>query len=243
VSTTLPQDSLILALDTPDADHALGLVRAVGDGVGAYKIGLELVHAAGPGIFARARDAGARRLFYDAKLYDIPNTVAGACRVIGGWGLWMVNVHALAGLATMRAARQAVDESAARAGVPAPLLIALTLLTGLDEAAVRDELGLTGGSAANVVRLAALAQQAGLDGVVTSPHEVAAVRQECGPGFKIVTPGIRPAGSDAGDQRRIATPGEAMRAGADYLVIGRAVTGAQDPRAAAEAVLSEALAA
>lgn len=235
-----PPNPLILALDTPDTEHALSLIRSVGDNVGAYKIGLELVHAGGHGILTRARDAGARRIFYDAKLCDIPNTVAGACRVIGEWGVWMLTVHALGGLTSMQAARNAVDEGAARAGVPPPLLIGITLLTSLDDAVARDELGLSGGVAGNVVRLAALARQAGLDGVVTSPHEAAAVRRECGPGFAIVTPGIRPAGTDAGDQKRFATPAQALASGADYLVIGRAVTAAREPREAAQALLEEA---
>jgi orotidine-5'-phosphate decarboxylase len=230
---------LILALDTPDVEQALHLIQSVGDAAGAYKIGLELVHAGGHQILARARDAGARRIFYDAKLCDIPNTVAGACRVIGGWGVWMLNVHALGGLAVMRAARQAVDEGAARAGLLPPLLIGVTLLTSLDDAMAQDELGLKGSVAENVVRLSALARQAGLDGVVASPHEAAAVRRECGPGFVIVTPGIRPAGTKAEDQRRFTTPAEALANGADYLVVGRAVTAAREPREAALALLAE----
>jgi orotidine-5'-phosphate decarboxylase len=241
VPEKLSHNPLVLALDAPDADDALRLIRSVGEGVGAYKIGLELSHAAGSSIFARARDAGAQRIFYDPKLSDIPNTVAGACRVIGGWGLWMLSVHTLSGLAAMRAAREAADEGAARADVRPPLLIGITLLTSLDESAVRDELGLSGGLAANVVRLAGLARQAGMDGVVASPHEAAAIRRECGPEFLIVTPGIRPAGAAAGDQKRFAAPAQALQAGADYLVVGRAVTGAADPRLAADALLAEAL--
>jgi orotidine-5'-phosphate decarboxylase len=237
------RNPFILPLDTPNAERALEWVRALGDTVGAFKVGLELVHAAGPDVFARVREAGAERIFYDAKLCDIPNTVAGACRVIGAWGLWMVNIHTLGGVAMMRAAREALQEGAGRTGVPPPLAIGVTLLTSLDEAAVEQELGLQGGMAAHVVRLAALAQQAGLDGVVASPHEAAAIRQECGPGFVIVTPGIRPAGAAHGDQRRVATPAQALAAGADYLVVGRALTASEDPRAAAQALLTEALAA
>lgn len=237
------RNPLILPLDLPDRDRALAMIREVRDGVGAYKIGLELVHAAGIGIIAEAREAGAERVFYDAKLCDIPNTVAGACRVIGGWGVWMLTVHTLGGLAMMRAAREAVREGAARAGVPPPHVVGVTLLTSLDEPAVTDELGLSGGLAANVLRLAARARQAALDGVVASPQEAAAIRRECGPEFLIVTPGIRPAGVDSGDQRRVATPAQALAAGADYLVVGRALTGAGDLRAAAAALLAEARAA
>ncbi len=237
------QNPLIVPLDLPDAEQALTLVRELHKHVSAFKIGLELMHAAGPGIFARARDAGAERIFYDAKLCDIPNTVAGACRVIGDWGIWMVNVHALGGVAMMTAAREAAWEGATRAGVAPPLVIAVTLLTSLDEAVIAGELGLRDGMAASVLGLARLAQQAGLDGVVASAHEAAAIRRECGPEFLIVTPGIRPAGAAAGDQRRVATPAEALAAGADFLVVGRALTGASDRPAAAAALLAEALAA
>ncbi len=233
------RNPIILPLDLPDPERATAIVGELQEHVGAFKVGLELIHAAGPAIFPRLRQAGARRLFYDAKLYDIPNTVAGACRVIGGWGLWMLNVHALGGRAMMQAAREAVREGADRAGVPPPHLIAVTLVTSLDEAAARDELGLHGGLSANVLRLAVLAREAGLDGVVASSHEAAAIRRECGPNFLIVTPGIRPPGAAAGDQRRVATPAEALAAGADYLVIGRALTGASDPRTAAAALLME----
>jgi orotidine-5'-phosphate decarboxylase len=243
VSDTQRHNPFILPLDTPDVERALGWVRSLGDAVGAFKVGLELVHAAGPGIFARVREAGAERIFYDAKLCDIPNTVAGACRVIGAWRLWMVNVHTLGGAAMMRAAREALHEGAARAGVKPPLAIGVTLLTSLDEVAVEHELGLQGEMSAHVVRLASLAREAGLDGVVASPNEAAAIRQECGPGFLIVTPGIRPEGAARGDQRRVATPAQALAAGADYLVVGRALTTSENPRAAAQALLTEALAA
>jgi orotidine-5'-phosphate decarboxylase len=234
---------LILPLDVPDGDRALDMVRELRGSVGAFKIGLELIHAAGMEIIPKARDAGAERIFYDAKLCDIPNTVAGACRVIGGWGVWMLTVHTLSGAAAMRAAREAVQEGATRAGMAPPLVVGVTLLTSLDEAAVRDELGMAGSPADNVLRLASFAREVGLDGVVASPHEAAAIRRECGPEFLIVTPGIRPAGTAVGDQRRVATPAEAIAAGADYLVVGRALTAAPDPRAAAAALLAEALAA
>jgi len=243
LTQTPERNPIILPLDVPDAERALALVRQFRGSVGAFKIGLELFHAAGPAIFASAREAGAGQIFYDAKLCDIPNTVAGACRVIGGWGLWMLTVHTLGGRAMMTTARVAAHEGAARAGVAPPLVIGITLLTSLDEAAARDELGLSGGVHENAVRLAGEARAAGLDGVVASPQEAAAIRHECGAGFVIVTPGIRPAGADPGDQRRVATPAQAIAAGADYLVVGRALTTAADPLAAARAVLAEALAA
>ncbi len=243
MTTSGCHNPLILPLDLPDAIQAAGMVRQLEGAVGAFKLGMELFHAAGPAIIPELRDAGAERIFYDGKLCDIPNTVAGACRVIGGWGVWMVTVHALGGVRMMRAAREALHEGAARAGVAPPLVVGVTLLTSLDEGEVRDELGLGGSMDRSIVRLAALARSAGLDGAVASPREVAAIRRECGPGFVVVTPGIRPAGGAVGDQRRVATAAEALAAGADYLVVGRALTGALDPAAAARALLAEARAA
>jgi orotidine-5'-phosphate decarboxylase len=243
VTTPGRGNPLVLPLDLADPASAVASVRELREEVGAFKIGLELFHAAGPAIFGDLREAGAERLFYDGKLCDIPNTVAGAARSIGGWGVWMVTVHTLGGLRMMRAAREALHEGAARAGVPPPLVVGVTLLTSLDEAEVRDEVGLMGSMAGHIVRLAAMARQAGLDGAVCSPHEATAIRSECGPEFVIVTPGIRPAGAAARDQRRVATPAQALAAGADYLVVGRALTGAENRSAAARALLAEALAA
>jgi orotidine-5'-phosphate decarboxylase len=237
------RNPLVLPLDLPDRTRALAVIGEMRESVGAFKIGLELFHAAGPGIFADARAAGAQRVFYDPKLCDIPNTVAGAGRVIGGWGVWMATVHAMGGVRMMRAAREAMHEGAARAGLKPPLVVGITVLTSLDESELQNEVGLEGDLAANVVRLAVLARGAGLDGVVCSPREAAAVRRECGDGFLIVTPGIRPAGREVGDQRRVATPAQALSDGADYLVVGRALTEASDPRAAAHGLLAEARAA
>jgi orotidine-5'-phosphate decarboxylase len=243
VTTGPDRNPLLLPLDLADIRRARATVRELRDEVGAFKIGLELFHAGGPSLFGDLREAGARRIFYDGKLCDIPHTVAGACRVIGGWGVWMVTVHTLGGLRMMQAAREALHEGAARAGMVPPLVVGVTLLTSLDDEEVQGELGLPGSMAGHVVRLAALARQAGLDGAVASPHEAAAIRRECGPQFVIVTPGIRPAGADTADQRRVATPAQALAAGADYLVVGRALTGASDPVAAARALLAEARAA
>src|SRR5216684_2679199 len=142
VTTLARHNPLVLPLDLPDPARALGMVHELREEVGAFKIGLELFHATGPAIFGDLRQAGAERLFYDAKLCDIPNTVAGACRVIGGWGVWMVTVHTLGGRRMMQAAREALHEGAARAGVVPPLVVGVTLLTSLDDREVRDELGL-----------------------------------------------------------------------------------------------------
>ena len=229
-------ERIILALDTADPAQAEAWVRQTAGAVGAYKVGMELFHAAGPGIFAQLRGAGADRLFYDGKFCDIPNTVAGVSRVAAGYGVWLFNVHALGGTAMMRAAREAAHSAAAG---ERPLVIAVTLLTSLSQDVVGHELGLLGSVAENVVRLAQLAQEAGLDGVVASPQEVEAIRAACGPDFLIVTPGVRPAGADVQDQKRVATPGQAIRSGADYLVLGRAITQAPDPRAAAESIAEE----
>jgi orotidine-5'-phosphate decarboxylase len=163
-------------------------------------------------------------IFYDAKLYDIPNTVAGAAAAAGRLGLSMLNAHTLGGVAMMQAAKEAAARGAAEAGFPAPLVIGVTIVTSLGDREVRDELGIPEPAAEAALRLAVLAKEAGLDGVVCSVHEVQEIKRRCGTNFVTVTPGIRPAGSAAGDQARVATPAQARAAGADYLVIGRPVT-------------------
>ncbi len=225
---------ILVALDVPTSDEAVSLVRALSRSVGGFKVGLELFHAEGPGIFARLRDAGAERILYDGKFNDIPNTVARAVRAVAQHGLWLLNVHTMAGRATLEAARTAAEEGARANGLPRPRVLGVTVLTSLDAAALRDEVGIPGQVQDIVVRLARLAQSAGLDGVIASPLEAAAVRAACGRGFMIVTPGVRAAARH--DQRRVATPRDTLRAGADYLVIGREITGAGDPSAAAAAI-------
>lgn len=227
-----PRERIIVALDVPTADEALALAERVGEHVGAFKVGLELINAAGFEVLRELNRRG--RVFYDAKFHDIPNTVAGAMRAVGGLGLWMVNVHASGGSAMLRAASDAVAEAD-----PRPLVIAVTVLTSIDAATLREELGVDAEPVKQVVRLAKLAQKAGLDGVVASPLEAAAIRQQCGPEFVIVTPGVRPRWAATGDQRRVTTPAEAVANGADYLVIGRPITAADDPAAAARRILEE----
>lgn len=227
---------IILPLDVDTADKAVALVEALKDDVGAFKVGLELVNSAGITIFDRVREAGAARVFYDCKFHDIPNTVAGASRAAARMGVWMMNVHCSGGLAMMKAARDAATETAAGLGLERPLVIGVTLLTSIDQRALTEEMMVPGTVAGYVVRMAKLAKEAGLDGVVASPHEIRLIREACGSEFAIVTPGVRPVGADVGDQMRVMTPGEAVRLGSDYLVIGRPITAAPDPVAVARAI-------
>lgn len=228
---------VLVALDTSDTDTAVTQARAVRDSVDGVKLGLEFFTANGPS-GVRAVAAEGQPLFLDLKFHDIPNTVAGAVRAATRLAPFMVNVHAAGGGAMLHAAAEAAREAAEEAGIARPLVIAVTVLTSLgadDLAAV----GVPGAVGDQVRRLADLAQRCGLDGVVCSPREIAALRRQCGPGFVLVVPGIRPAWAAAGDQKRIMTPGEAASQGADYLVIGRPITGAADPAAAARRIAAE----
>lgn len=230
----LPHERILVALDVDTQDAALLLARTLGKHVGGVKVGLELVNAAGFDIFARLQDAGATRIFYDAKFHDIPNTVAGAVRAAAKRGVWMVNVHASGGRAMLEAARQA-----AHTVETPPLLIAVTVLTSIGQETLNHDLHVPGTVGEQVEHLAQLSRDAGADGVVASPQEVTRIRAACGPNFLTVIPGVRPAGVAAYDQARTATPAAAVRDGADYLVVGRAITGAPDPVQAAEAIAQE----
>ena len=186
-------------------------------------------------IFERLRAVNpSLRIFYDAKFHDIPNTVAGAVRAASRYRPWMLNIHASGGRAMMEAAVEAAHQSE-----EPPLVIAVTVLTSLDQSVLSDELGVTRLLSDHVVALAKAAQQAGCDGVVASPREIASIKAACGRDFLVVTPGVRPAGSAIGDQKRVTTPCEAVTAGANYIVIGRPITAAPDPAAALRAVLEE----
>jgi orotidine-5'-phosphate decarboxylase len=223
---------IFVALDTPDVSRALAIARAVKPHVGGLKVGLEFISALGPDAVRRIVEVGLP-VFADTKFHDIPNTVAGAARAIALLGVGLFNVHASGGEAMMRAAAEAIADVH-----PRPLLIAVTVLTSLDDAALVS-VGQRGPSAAQVERLAALAKASGLDGVVCSAHEIASVRKVAGADFLTVVPGIRPAGSAVGDQRRVMTPAETLAAGADVLVIGRPITAAADPGKAAQAIAQE----
>lgn len=216
---------IYVGLDTPDLDHAEALARAVKPHVGGLKLGLEFFMANGPDGVRRMGRVGLP-IFLDVKLHDIPNTVAGALKSLSVLDLAIVNVHAGGGLAMMQAARAVRP--------PGAKLIAVTVLTSLDEADLAS-VGVAGAPSAQVLRLAALAREAGLDGVVASAHEVAALKAEW-PTGQLVIPGIRPAGAALGDQKRVMTPAEALAAGATVLVIGRPITAAADPASAAAAI-------
>lgn len=222
---------LIVALDTPSLDEAMRLVDRLGDAAGFYKVGLELFTSVGPAA-VRALVEREKRIFLDLKMHDIPNTVGRAAKAACELGVDLLTIHAAGGAAMIRAAKEAVGDRTSLLGVTVLTSIAeddLTSLWGRGVDSVSEE----------VLRLAELAREAGADGVVSAAAEAASVRARVGEGFLIVVPGIRLEGSDRQDQKRVATPGYAVRAGADYLVIGRAVTGASDPAAALQAVIAE----
>jgi orotidine-5'-phosphate decarboxylase len=232
------KDRIIVALDTDSTGSALATVNALSGEVGMFKVGMELFPRGGPELLRRIREAGFD-VFLDLKFHDIPNTVAGAAREATRLGVLMFNVHASGGRAMMRAAAEGATAAAKELGVRRPIVLAVTVLTSLDRAALSRELSVAASIESHVLHLTRLAAEAGLDGCVASPNEIAALRADRGPKWVIVTPGVRPAGSATGDQSRIATPRAAAGAGADYLVVGRPITAAPDPARAADAVLRE----
>ena len=230
-------NQILAALDVDTAEAAYALADQLRGVVGGFKIGSRLFTSHGPSVVETLVARG-DRVFLDLKFHDIPNTVAGAVAAATRLGVWMVNVHASGGHAMMRAACEAADAESARFSRPRPLVIAVTMLTSLSEETI-GEIGVAGAMAAQVGRLAVLAQSAGLDGVVASAQEIALIRNRCGKTFEIVTPGIRGTSDDKGDQRRTMTAAEALSAGASYLVVGRPIIAAADPRAAAERIDAE----
>jgi orotidine-5'-phosphate decarboxylase len=230
-------DQLLVALDVDTASAARALADSLRDVVGGFKVGSRLFTSHGPSIVEELVSRG-DRIFLDLKFHDIPNTVAGAVGAATRLGVWMVNVHAWGGMDMMRAAREAAHAEAARRSRQPPIVIAVTVLTSLGEA-VLPEIGIHDRLDDQVVRLAALARSAGLDGVVAAAREIPLIRRRCGKSFAIVTPGIRGAGDDKGDQARTLSAPEALAAGANYLVVGRPIIAAPDPRAAAERIVTE----
>jgi orotidine-5'-phosphate decarboxylase len=229
-------DQLIVALDVDTAAEARVLADRLRGVAGGFKIGSRLFTSHGPSIVEELASRG-DRVFLDLKFHDIPNTVAGAVRAATRLGAWMLNVHASGGTAMLLAAREAADREAARASRPPPLVIAVTVLTSLNDTTL-GEIGFSSRVPDLVERLAQLTKSAGLDGVVASPLETSLIRNQCGSGFVIVTPGIRGASDEQGDQRRTMTAAEALLAGATYIVVGRPIIAAADPRAAAETIVA-----
>lgn len=229
---------LYCSIDTVQIDHAMALAAAMQRAECGIKLGLEFFNANGPdGVREVRRSYPDLSLFIDLKYHDIPNTVAGAMRGIAPLEPDFINVHASGGLEMMRQAREALLEASDKVGGVPPKILGVTILTSLDEAAL-EQSGFRPGLADRVAQLASLTRQAGLDGVVCSAHEIERIRAECGAGFTLMVPGIRPSGSAVGDQKRVMAPEEALQKGADHLVIGRPITQADDPAGAASAILA-----
>jgi orotidine-5'-phosphate decarboxylase len=226
------RENLIVALDVADQEKARALVRELGETVSFYKVGKELFTAAGPSVVRDLAAAG-KRVFLDLKFHDIPNTVAGAVRTASSLGVSLLTVHAAGGSRMLRAAAEAAAQSEAR-----PIVLAVTVLTSL-AADDLEEIGVSGSVEAQVLRLAGLAIHAGCGGIVASAQEAACLRSSFGAAFTLVTPGIRPAGGIAADQARVVTPEDAIRAGANYLVVGRPISAADNPKEAARAIIRQ----
>lgn len=229
---------LILALDTSSAGDARRLIEEMREFVGIFKVGLELFSSAGPDFLEELHREGIP-VFFDGKFMDIPNTVARATEAVVRRGVFMFNVHASGGAKMMRAAAEAAARVSDENALKRPLSLAVTVLTSLGEAELKDELGIPAAVEDQVVRLALLAKESGMDGVVASAAEVLPLRAALGPDFVLVTPGVRPSWAAANDQVRVVTPAEAMSLGSDYVVVGRPITAAADRRDAARRVLEE----
>ncbi|MYE88484.1 orotidine-5'-phosphate decarboxylase [Candidatus Poribacteria bacterium] len=234
----MSQNQLIVALDVENLSAADHLVTTLSDHVKWFKVGNQLFTTAGPAAVKLLLDAK-KNIFLDLKFHDIPNTVAGAVASSIEIGAHMINMHASGGLEMMRAAAESAEKQASELGIPRPTLLGVTILTSVNEADFQRGSGTSRRLEDQVAYLAELSQRAGLDGVVASPLEIGLIRRVCGDDFVIVTPGVRPAWAVSNDQQRVMTPAEAIDAGADYIVVGRPITAADDPRDAARRILQE----
>ncbi len=234
----LLKNPLIIALDVNTLEEAESLADRLSPYAGGFKVGMQLYNSVGPEVVRRLCQKNVP-VFVDLKLHDIPNTVAGAVSVLTRHGAAILNVHAAGGMDMMRAAVKAAHGEAARAAIVPPLVVAVTILTSISQDVFNLEIGFTGSIWERAAKWAVLAKEAGLDGVVASPLEIVPIRKACGEDFVIITPGVRPAGAAADDQKRTMTPSEAVRQGATYLVVGRPITAAPDPVSAAKSILEE----
>ena len=234
----MSQNQLIVALDVGNLAAANQLVATLSDEVTWFKIGKELFTAVGPGSVKLLLEAK-KNIFLDLKFHDIPNTVAGAVGSATEIGANIINMHASGGLEMMRVATEVAEKQASELGIPKPTLLGVTILTSVDQPNFQRDFGTQRKLKDQVAYLAELSQRAGLDGVVASPLEIRLIRKVCGDDFVVVTPGVRPAWAASNDQQRVMTPAEAVGAGADYIVVGRPITAADNPREAARRILEE----
>ena len=232
------RDRLIVALDTDDGEEIDWLSGTLIDTVRWFKMGFQAFSALGMEVFPWFEQNG-HKVFVDLKFHDIPNTVARDVGMMTKHGAHMINMHASGGLVMMKAARASADDAAYEADIPRPILLGVTILTSIEETSFRLSFASARTLSEQVVYLAELAQEAGLNGVVASPLEIESIRKACGDDFVIVTPGIRPTWAESGDQRRITTPAEAIQRGADYIVVGRPIIEAEDPEEAVRMILEE----
>lgn len=232
------KDRLIVALDVDTMAEAEHLVAQLHDYAGVFKVGMQLYNSEGPEVLRRIHGLGGR-IFLDLKLHDIPNTVGQAGAVLTRHRVFMYNVHTAGGKEMMQRAVEATVKEAEISGIQRPLVIGVTVLTSINQTILEQEMGIKRDIRDQVVKWALLAKEAGLNGVVASPKEITAIREACGRDFVIITPGVRPAWAAVNDQKRVMTPGEAMQAGASYLVVGRPITAAADPVDAAKRILEE----
>jgi orotidine-5'-phosphate decarboxylase len=233
------KDRIILALDVDSEAEALGFVGQLAPFVGAFKVGMQLFNSTGPSIVNKINELGGR-VFVDLKFHDIPNTVAAAGRVMTRLNCHMFNVHAAGGRIMLENVASSVKEEANRLGQASPIILAVTVLTSIGQSELEKEMLISGLKVEEVVvKWALMAKNAGIQGVVCSPREITAIRSACGNDFKIVTPGIRPAWSEKNDQVRITTPADALKMGADYMVIGRPILKAADPMQAVKMIIEE----